>query len=70
MQFLFVGSAQEEVASYARTTGFTPGGICIAVNVHYLALKYRCAQVAVGARAGVSRGHEATTVRCDIQIVH
>ena len=55
-----------EVTSYARTTGFAPGEICIAIDVHYLALKYRCAQVAVGARAGVSRGHEATTVRCDI----
>ena len=49
MQFLFVGSAQVEVASYARTTSFTPGGICIAIDVHYLA---------------------ATTVRCDIKIVH
>ena len=66
MQFLFVGSAQVEVACYARTTSFTPGGICIAIDAHYLALKYGCAQVALGARAGVSRGHEATTVRCDM----
>ena len=48
------------------SNSFAPGEICIAIDVLYLALKYPCAQVAAGARAGVSRGHEATTVRCDI----